>query len=219
MPAGGQVALTDTITNNGPSTATGVHLGVTLPAGLTNASGTGCAPAGAALDCVVANLAPGASALVVITATTAGDAAGAHTATATVTTTSTDPNGANNTATATIDVIPPPPPPPPAAAPPAEDPGYTCPDGPVLVTPENRFMAGLAWYICDMDLVGTIWQNNPVLMLLPKGYFTCPNPPDRRWYTFGMEFGGFLLQAKCGYHPTIARAWFGWWFAWDPPGR
>ena len=77
----------------------------------------------------------------------------------------------------------------------------------------------IAWYVCRMSLVGAPYEGEPALVLLPPDYFRCPSPPARRWHTFGMEFGAFLLRAQCGYRPVVARAWFGWWFAYDPPGR
>lgn len=96
--------------------------------------------------------------------------------------------------------------PPPTPEPPAASP--SCPTAPVLVTEENKVGAGIAWYVCRMQLVGGVWDGAVRLILLPEGFFPCPAPPEAVWATPGFEFGGFLLQAKCGYRPWITR-WFG----------
>ena len=72
-------------------------------------------------------------------------------------------------------------------------------------------------WACGMELVGTIWRGEGVLVLLPRGFYSCPAVPQRFWFDTRAEFGFFLLQAKCGYTPLFADTWFGRWLAWDPP--
>lgn len=108
---GSNITYTITVTNNGPSAATGVAVTDTVPANVTFVSATGsgvvtCAQAGGVITCNVGTLASGASAsaTVVVTAT----ATGTVTNTVNVTSSTTDPSAANNSATATTTVTPPP---------------------------------------------------------------------------------------------------------------
>jgi uncharacterized repeat protein (TIGR01451 family) len=95
--AGVEVGFTYTITNNGPSTATGVTLTDTLPAGLTfvRAGGTTCTGA-PALTCSVGNITSGS--FQAITLVVKPSAAGNFTNTANVSATEPDPFPSNNTA-------------------------------------------------------------------------------------------------------------------------
>ena len=72
VAADGTIAWTLIATNNGPSTATGVVVTDTLPAGVTfggaTASQGGCTLAGATLSCALGTLASGASAQMTVTA-------------------------------------------------------------------------------------------------------------------------------------------------------
>jgi len=99
--AGVEVGFTYTITNNGPSTATGVTLTDTLPAGLTfvRAGGTTCTGA-PALTCSVLNITSGT--FQAITLVVKPSAAGNFTNTANVSANESDPQPANNTAVNTF---------------------------------------------------------------------------------------------------------------------
>jgi uncharacterized repeat protein (TIGR01451 family) len=104
--AGGVSAYTFTVTNGGPvagpiSFADGVPAGLTIISALAG-SGS-CATAGQTVTCTISGLAPGASALVSILV--AAPTVGTYTDTATVATTFADPNGANNSAGATLTVL------------------------------------------------------------------------------------------------------------------
>lgn len=70
---GGTGTYTDVVTNNGPSTATGVTLTVTLPAGVTLAGVTpsqgSCTLSGVTLTCALGTIPPGASVQVAFTVT------------------------------------------------------------------------------------------------------------------------------------------------------
>lgn len=107
---GSPLTYTVTVTNNGPSTATGVSLTDTLPAGVTFVSASsGCSvPLGGTVTCNLGALTKGASATVMIVVTPT--AAGTHTNTASVSATETDPSLTNNVATAstTVNAAPPP---------------------------------------------------------------------------------------------------------------
>jgi uncharacterized repeat protein (TIGR01451 family) len=100
------LTCTVTVTNLGPSPATGVTVHNSLSAGLNFVSAsTGCANVGGAVNCNVGTLAAGAgiSLSYVMTPT----APGAVGATATVTANETDPNAGNSTAVAGSIVTPP----------------------------------------------------------------------------------------------------------------
>ncbi|GAB3155592.1 DUF11 domain-containing protein [Amycolatopsis stemonae] len=95
---------TVTVTNSGPSTATGIRVVATYPSGLSFASGTGCTRVGATrtLNCDVASLASGASATAKFSVNGGLLAIGSYTATAQRTASSPqDPNGANDSASKT----------------------------------------------------------------------------------------------------------------------
>ena len=108
VAAGGQVALTEQVTNNGPDGATGVALTDTLPTELTVVSATpsqGSCNTTSGVNCALGSIANGATAQVVIVANvTAGASAGSVSDAATVTANETDPVTANNTAGATIQI-------------------------------------------------------------------------------------------------------------------
>ncbi|MDQ8739411.1 DUF11 domain-containing protein [Paenibacillus sp. LHD-38] len=99
------------VPNNGPSTATGVTLIDTLPAGVTfisaNPSQGSCTETGGVVTCSLGTLANGASATVEIVVTPT--AAGTTTNTANVSGNEFDPNLANNTDTEETVIIPVPP--------------------------------------------------------------------------------------------------------------
>ncbi|MBI4635085.1 MAG: SBBP repeat-containing protein [Candidatus Rokubacteria bacterium] len=100
-----------TVTNGGPSTATGVTLTDPLPAGLTFASATpsqGTCSGTTTVSCALGSLSNGASATVTLVVTPT--VAGGLTNTASVTATETDASTANNTASATTTITAPPPP-------------------------------------------------------------------------------------------------------------
>lgn len=54
-----------------------------------------------------------------------------------------------------------------------------------MVTEANVDGAKIAGWMCNMHFAGTIWQSTGVIVLLPNGFFTCPNPPQRHWYLPG----------------------------------
>jgi uncharacterized repeat protein (TIGR01451 family) len=99
---GGTIIYTITVTNNGPDAASGVSVADTLPAGVTYVSDDG-AGAYAAGVWTIGSLAASSSATLNITATvdlnTDGDSI---TNTAVVSGAESDPDGANNSATATV---------------------------------------------------------------------------------------------------------------------
>jgi large repetitive protein len=80
VAAGGEAAWTLLVTNNGPSTATGVTVADALPAGVTFASATpsqgACAAEGQLVSCALGTLAPGASVQVQVTGRVAGEIEG-----------------------------------------------------------------------------------------------------------------------------------------------
>ncbi len=101
VPLGNNLTYTITVTNNGPTTATGVTLTDTLAAGLGFVSATpsqgSCAGTGP-ITCPLGSLAGGASATVTVVASAA--ASGSYANTATVTATQPDLNTGNNSYTA-----------------------------------------------------------------------------------------------------------------------
>lgn len=101
VSAGSTVAYLITVTNNGPSDATGVTVTDTLPTALTLNAATPsagiCAPAGSTVTCVLGGMARGASASIVLDATVASTASGtiSNTAVAVVTGGDVDPTTPN----------------------------------------------------------------------------------------------------------------------------
>src|SRR5205085_11825353 len=92
------ISYTVTVTNLGPSTATGVSVADTTPSGLTFVSNTGgCTTA---YPCSLGTLAPAASATITSTYTVGPTFSGPVSNTATVTSTTPDPTPGNNSATA-----------------------------------------------------------------------------------------------------------------------
>jgi len=101
------ITYTITVTNNGPSAATGVTVTDNVPANVTFVSATGsgvvtCTQVGGVITCNVGTLASGASASATVVVRTT--ALGTVTNTASVTTAVTDPTPGNNSATATTAV-------------------------------------------------------------------------------------------------------------------
>ncbi|WP_148273220.1 Ig-like domain-containing protein [Stigmatella aurantiaca] len=99
--AGGALAYTVNVTNNGPNTASTVTATVNLPAGATfvGATGTGwtCSQAGGVVTCTRPSLGAGAAPPITVQVT-APASAGSITATAAVSASTADPVSANNTA-------------------------------------------------------------------------------------------------------------------------
>ncbi|MCP4664934.1 MAG: DUF11 domain-containing protein, partial [Deltaproteobacteria bacterium] len=102
--AGTGVSYTLTITNNGPSDATGVMASDTLPAGLSFVSAPGCAAAGGLVICMIGNMAAGDGIALTINATVDPGVTGTITNLAGVTGNETDPN-LPNTVTETTAVV------------------------------------------------------------------------------------------------------------------
>jgi uncharacterized repeat protein (TIGR01451 family) len=103
---GSNVVWTITVTNNGPSNATGVQVADVLPAGVTYVSDDGGAGAYSAGVWTIGNLAPGASAtLHITTSVNLGTAGSTITNTAVVSATTPDSNTANNTASASTNPV------------------------------------------------------------------------------------------------------------------
>jgi uncharacterized repeat protein (TIGR01451 family) len=100
---GNQITWTMTVTNAGPSAATGVKVADPIPAGTTFVSATstvGTCTGGAVLNCSLGNMAVGATAT--ITLVTTSTATGTIPNTTTVVGNEAETNTANNTATATV---------------------------------------------------------------------------------------------------------------------
>ncbi len=101
------ITYTITVTNNGPSSATGVSFTDNVPANVTFVSATGsgtvtCSQAAGVITCTVGTLASGATATATVVVRTT--ALGTVTNTASVTSSTSDPSAANNSATATTTV-------------------------------------------------------------------------------------------------------------------
>ncbi|PJK13998.1 hypothetical protein CO613_08425 [Lysobacteraceae bacterium NML07-0707] len=106
---GEDVIFTVTVTNNGPSTATGVSVNEQLPSGYTLVSASATVGSYSAPTWTIGDLANGATATLTLKATV--NATGDYTNTATVTATTPDPTPGNNEDSATVT-----PPAPPASA-------------------------------------------------------------------------------------------------------
>jgi uncharacterized repeat protein (TIGR01451 family) len=109
VSAGGQVQYTLTVKNNGPSEATNVVAADPLPAQLAAVSAQpsqGSCSIAHGVVCQLGTIDVGASAQIVVTAETAASSTGKVTNTAVVAGGQTDPNPQNNSASATIEVIP-----------------------------------------------------------------------------------------------------------------
>ncbi|MGZ4390873.1 MAG: hypothetical protein ACXVRK_01945 [Gaiellaceae bacterium] len=104
----GNITWTMVVTNNGPSTATGVKVSDPMPAGNTYVSSTstqGTCTGGAILNCDIGTMAAGAT--VTITLITTPSQPGTQTNTAVVSSSRPESNLANNTATASVEVTAP----------------------------------------------------------------------------------------------------------------
>jgi len=101
----GNITWTMVVTNNGPSTATGVKVSDPMPAGNTYVSSTttqGTCTGGAVLNCDIGTMAAGAT--VTITLVTTPSAAGTQTNTSVVMGDRPETNLTNNTATASVEI-------------------------------------------------------------------------------------------------------------------
>jgi uncharacterized repeat protein (TIGR01451 family) len=106
--AGRAVQYLVTVTNNGPSDATGVTLTDPVPASLSGVTATSdaatCTVTGQNVSCPIGGLASGGSVQVRINGTLGSDASGTLANTASATSTSTDPTPGNNSATSTTTI-------------------------------------------------------------------------------------------------------------------
>jgi uncharacterized repeat protein (TIGR01451 family) len=103
-----RIDYTVTVTNTGPAAATGTRVVATYPAGLSFASGSGCAHVSGTrtVNCDVASLASGASATPKFSVNGGLLALGSYTATAKRTASSpSDPNPANDSASKTCSAL------------------------------------------------------------------------------------------------------------------
>lgn len=113
---GSTLTYTITVTNNGPSAASGVTVTDTLPAAnkftpgpgtVTTTPGTTCLPPAAGkIVCTIATLASGATATATVPITPTAAAVGTITNSVTVLANETDPNMANNSASVTTTITP-----------------------------------------------------------------------------------------------------------------
>jgi uncharacterized repeat protein (TIGR01451 family) len=103
---GEMVLIAIAVTNNGPSTATGVNVTTTLPVGLTfvsgSADGGAATVSGGVVTAPIGSLALGATSIIMIAVM--ASTTGALTVSSTVSTTSADANLGNNTIATTVDV-------------------------------------------------------------------------------------------------------------------
>jgi hypothetical protein len=103
-----RIDYTLTVTNNGPSAATGIRVVATYPAGLSFAGGNGCVHVGTTrtVNCDIASLASGASATPKFSVNGGLLALGSYTTTAVRTASSpADPNPANDSASKTCSAL------------------------------------------------------------------------------------------------------------------
>ncbi|MEV4056046.1 DUF11 domain-containing protein [Amycolatopsis sp. NPDC049688] len=103
-----RIDYTVTVTNTGPSAATGIRVVATYPAGLSFGSGSGCVHVAGTrtVNCDVASLASGASATPKFSVNGGLLALGSYTATAVRTASSpSDPNSANDSASKTCSAL------------------------------------------------------------------------------------------------------------------
>jgi uncharacterized repeat protein (TIGR01451 family) len=103
-----RIDYTLTVTNNGPSAASGIRVVATYPAGLSFASGAGCVRVGTTrtVNCDIASLASGASATPKFSVNGGLLAIGSYTTTAVRTASSpSDPNSANDSASKTCSAL------------------------------------------------------------------------------------------------------------------
>lgn len=107
VAAGQTLTYTLSAVNNGPSTATGLTVSDTLPAGLTFISASsGCSQAGGMVTCTVSSLASGGNAQYQVVVALPAGITGTLTNQAEINAAETDPNPANNTAVVTTTVTP-----------------------------------------------------------------------------------------------------------------
>ncbi|HEX7136737.1 MAG TPA: DUF11 domain-containing protein, partial [Vicinamibacterales bacterium] len=102
VTAGQNIVYTVTVTNNGPSTATGVSVSDPTPANLTFASNSGACTT--PYPCSLGSLTNGQTATITSTYSTSPSFAGNVTNTATVSSSTADPNNTNDTASKTTNV-------------------------------------------------------------------------------------------------------------------
>jgi uncharacterized repeat protein (TIGR01451 family) len=102
VTAGTNIVYTTTVTNNGPSVATGVSVADPTPPNLTFVSNTGgCTTA---FPCSIGTMNPSATVTITSTYTVNAGATGSVSNTATVSSTTTDPTPGNNSSTSTATV-------------------------------------------------------------------------------------------------------------------